>query len=148
VTGREPNKSTEAIREMIDHRLKSISESATIALPPESHLDEDTISAFVEGRLGAVESKPVLSHLTACGLCRRTSAQILRLDEIAPDTISQPAEQASGRIRDFLSHLPSLVSSTGEDVVFAYQNPESEEEQEQAGDPDATPGKSKVKDKL
>jgi len=107
VTGREPNKSTEAIREMIDHRLKSISASATIALPPESHLDEDTISAFVEGRLGANESKPVLSHLTACGSCRRTSAQILRLDEIAPEPVAQPAEETPGRIRDFLSNLPS-----------------------------------------
>jgi hypothetical protein len=146
VTGREPNKSTEAIREMIDHRLKSISASATIALPAESHLDEDTISAFVEGRLSATEARPVLSHLTACGLCRRTSAQILRLDDIAPDTVAQPTEETSGRIRDFLSQLPSLISSTGEDVVFAYQNPASEEEKEQAGDPDAPSGKNNTKD--
>jgi hypothetical protein len=132
VTGREPNKSTEAIREMIDHRLKSISASATMALPAESHLDEDTISAFVEGRLSATEARPVLSHLTSCGLCRRTSAQVLQLDEVAPDNVTQPMEETTGRIRDFLSQLPSLVSSTGEDVVFAYQNPASEEEKEQA----------------
>jgi hypothetical protein len=146
VTGREPNKSTEAIREMIDHRLKSIFASATIALPAESHLDEDTISAFVEGRLSATEARPVLSHLTACGLCRRTSAQILRLDEIAPNTVAQPMEETPGRIRDFLSQLPSLVSSTGEDVVFAYQNPASEEEKEETDAPDSSSGKSKAKD--
>jgi bacterioferritin-associated ferredoxin len=146
VTGREPNKSTEAIREMIDHRLKSISASATIALPAESHLDEDTISAFVEGCLSAAEARSVLSHLTACGLCRRTSAQILRLDEIAPDTVAQSMEETPGRIRDFLSQLPSLVSSTGEDVVFAYQNPANEEDKDETGDPDAPSGKSNSKD--
>ena len=146
MTGREPNKSTEAIREMIDHRLKSISASATIALPPESHLDEDTISAFVEGRLGANESKPVLSHLTACGSCRRTSAQILRLDEIAPEPVAQPAEETPGRIRDFLSNLPSLISPTGEDVVFAYQNPECEDDKENKDNRDARSDESKAKD--
>lgn len=146
MTGREPNKSTEAIREMIDHRLKSISASATITLPPESHLDEDTISAFVEGRLNATESRPVLSHLTACSSCRRASAQILRLDEIAPETVPQPAKDKPGRIRDFLSNLPSLVSPSGEEVVFAYQNPESEEAQEKTGDPDARSGKNEAED--
>jgi hypothetical protein len=148
VTGREPNKSTEAIREMIDHRLKSISASATIAFPPESHLDEDTISAFVEGRLSAHEARPVLSHLTACGLCRRTSAQVLQLDEVTPDNVTQPMEETPSRIRDFLSQLPSLVSSSGEDVVFAYQNPSEEDEKEQAEDPDARSGESKAKDQL
>jgi hypothetical protein len=123
VTGRVPNNNTEAIREMIDHRLKSISESATTALPPESHLDEDTISAFVEGRLGAVESKPVLAHLTDCGSCRRVSAQLVRLENQI-DTETEASPDQPGRLQAFLSRLTSVVSATHEDVVFAYQNPE------------------------
>jgi hypothetical protein len=78
VTG-DLKKQTEAIREMIDYRLKSMS-AESAALPAESHLDEDTISAFVEGRLAASESRPVLSHLTACRSCRQASAQLLRLE--------------------------------------------------------------------
>lgn len=147
MTGRGPNKNTEAIREMIDHRLKSISESAMITLSPDSHLDEDAISAFVEGRLDAFESKPVLAHLTACGPCRRTSAQLLRLDQIAPEA-NQEAAEGPGRLREFLANLTTLVPSGNEDVVFAYQNPESEKEQEKTGDCDASSGESKVKDKL
>ena len=128
MTGREPNKSTEAIREMIDHRLKSISESATIALPLESHLDEDTISAFVEGRLSATESKPVLSHLTACGSCRRVSAELVRLENKI-DATTEPgfAPEEPGRLQAFLANLQSLVTP-GEDVVFAYQNPDEKEQ--------------------
>lgn len=126
MTGREPNKNTEAIREMIDHRLKSISASAMIALPLESHLDEDTISAFVEGRLSATESKPVLSHLTACGSCRRVSAELVRVENQI-DAEPEPGSGAEdpGRLQAFLTNLQSLVTP-GEDVVFAYQNPEAE----------------------
>lgn len=134
MTGREPNKNTEAIREMIDYRLKSISASATIALPLESHLDEDTISAFVEGRLSATESKPVLSHLTACGSCRRVSAELVRVENQI-DAEPEPGSEAEepGRLQAFLTNLQSLVTP-GEDVVFAYQNPE---EKEQAASPTA-----------
>jgi len=111
---------------MIDHRLKSISASATVALPPDSHLDEDTISAFVEGRMGAVESKPVLSHLTACTACRRASAQLVRLEnQIDPEPERAPDQP--GRLQAFLANLQSLAPPN-EDVVFAYQNPQDDEE--------------------
>ena len=125
-----PNKSTEAIRDMIDHRLKSLSEAEPLTLPSGSHLDEDTISAFVEGRLGTTESKPVLSHLTACGPCRRASAQLVRLEnQIDAESPSAAVEEEPGRLRAFLSNLPSLVPSAEEEVVFAYQNPEAEEKE-------------------
>ena len=128
MTGRGANKSTEAIREMIDHRLKSVSESATLALPAESHLDEDTISAFVEGRMGTAESKPVLSHLTACGVCRRASAHLLQLENQIEGE-SEPEQEEPGRLQAFLSNLQSLVPSN-EEVVFAYENPKDEDREE------------------
>ena len=126
MTSRGPNRNIEAIREMIDHRLKSISASATVALPPDSHLDEDTISAFVEGRMSAVESKPVLSHLTACTVCRRASAQLVRLEnQIDPEPERAPDQP--GRLQAFLANLQTLAPPN-EDVVFAYQNPQDDEE--------------------
>lgn len=135
MTGREANKSTEAIREMIALRLKSISESATLALRPESHLDEDTISAFVEGRMGNLESKPVLSHLTACGVCRRASAQVLQLaNQIDEEPETKAGEEEPGRLKAFLSNLQSLVPSNDE-VVFAYEDREDEDRGESPGKP-------------
>ena len=133
MTGRASKKTTEAMRDMIDHRLKSISASAAMSLPPESHFDEDTISAFVEGRLGAAESKPVLSHLTTCGSCRRVSAQLVRLEnQIDAGTEPENASEEPGRLQAFLANLQSLVPA-GEDVVFAYQNPQSPEPVEKGG---------------
>lgn len=131
MTGRGLNKNPEAIREMIDHRLKSLSEAETVNLLSASHLDEDTISAFVEGRLGTTESKPVLSHLTACGFCRRASAQLVRLeDEVTTGAVAQTGDDEPGRLRAFLSNLSSIVPAPGEEVVFAYQNPDAAEQSE------------------
>jgi putative zinc finger protein len=126
VTTRGRTTKTEAIRTMIDHRLKSMSESEAAALPSESHLDEDTISAFVEGRLDAAESKPVVTHLTACGSCRRVSAQLVRLENQID--AEEAVDEEPGRLQAFLSNLSSVVSPGGEDVVFAYQNPSSDSE--------------------
>jgi len=129
---------------MIDHRLKSISASAMAVLPEGSHLDEDTISAFVEGRLGKVESRPVLSHLTACSTCRRASADLVRLEnqiDAASEPMPEPDEP--GRLQAFLSNLQSLVPDGGDEVVFAYQNPEGEDEPNK---PTAESGSSEKKD--
>lgn len=128
---------TEAIRTMIDHRLKSISEAEGAALPAESHLDEDTISAFVEGRLEATESKTVVTHLTACGSCRRVSAQLVRLENQI-DAEPESAPEEPGRLQAFLSNLTSAFTP-GEDAVFAYQNPAAEKEQ---SEPDGSPAES------
>ena len=121
---------------MIDHRLKSISETEGATLSSESHLDEDTISAFVEGRLEATESKTVVTHLTACGSCRRVSAQLVRLENQL-DAEPESAEEEPGRLQAFLSNLSSIVSPGGEDVVFAYQNPPAEKEQSEPDGPHA-----------
>lgn len=137
MTGRGLNKNPEAIRKMIDHRLKSLSRAETVNLPLASHLDEDTISAFVEGRLGTAESKPVLSHLTACGVCRRASAHLVRLeDEVTADNAAQTTDDEPGRLRAFLSNLSSMVPAGDEEVVFAYQNPDAGEQPEKSAKSD------------
>ena len=90
------------------------------------HLDEDALSAFVEGRLTEQEGTPVIQHLVACGFCRRITAQLGRLEsEIASseasvsDTTPEP-----GRIRRLLDDLSSRVLPQSEgDAVFAYHAP-------------------------
>jgi hypothetical protein len=138
VTDGELNKDTEAILKMIDHRLKSLSEAEVVTLPSESHLDEDTIAAFVEGRLSPGESKPVVAHLTACRSCRHASAELVRLEnQIDADSAPESVDEEPGRLQAFLSNLSSLVPSRGEDVVFAYQNPAVEEDRKERGKPGA-----------
>ena len=118
------------MREIVARRLKSVAASELSNAPAGSHVDEDLIAAFVEGRLTDTECKPVLSHLAACGLCRRTSAQFVQLENQIDADIVTPADEEPGRLEALLSRLRSAVPSANDEVVFAYENPTSEGESE------------------
>lgn len=132
----------DCIREIVAQRLRSVAASELSNVPAGSHVDEDIIAAFVEGRLTDTECKPVLSHLAACGLCRRTSAQFVQLENQIDDE-SSPAEEEPGRLEAMLSRLRSTVSVGGEEVVFAYENPETLEAQETEPNQTASPDHNK-----
>ncbi len=123
------NVETESIRRLIDARLAHRSmEEMHVLLRAGTHLDEDALSAFVEGRLGERESAPLVSHLVACGSCRRITAQLIRLEdefEGGPETMPAPVtEEGRGRLRRFLAELSERVlPSSEEDAVFAYHAP-------------------------
>lgn len=89
-----------------------------------AHLDEDALSAFVEGRLSDRESAPIISHLVACNSCRRFTAELVRLDfEVGSTESSAPPPQTEpGRIRRLLEDLASRVLPES-DEVFAYHAP-------------------------
>lgn len=112
------------MRQMIDRRLKT---RVPAESPFEAHLDEDSISAFVEGRLEEAESSPVISHLVACSFCRHTTAQLIRLESQFDSLGDAPVAEGPGRVRLFLESLAARVTpSFEEDAVFAYQNPEGD----------------------
>jgi hypothetical protein len=114
-------KETEAIRNLIHHRLTSYTEIEAL----DAHPDEDTVCAFVEGRLEEAGSSQMVSHLIACGSCRHTTAQLTRLDsQINAENDSPLQDEGPGRVRLMLEGLASrVIPSSEEDVVFAYQNP-------------------------
>jgi len=112
----------DCIRELVAHRLRSVAATELSQAPAGVHIDEDTIAAFVEGRLNDTECKPVLSHLAACGLCRRASAQFVQLENQIDDDV--PAtEEEPGRLEALLARLRDAVPAGSEEVVFAYENP-------------------------
>ena len=123
------DKKTETIRGMIAQRLKAVAAAELSRVTNKPHLDEDTVAAFVEGRLLDNECQPVLAHLAACGACRRASAQMVQLEnQIDADAGSEVPDEESGRLEAVLSRLRSAVPSINEEVVFAYQNPDEEQD--------------------
>ena len=125
------DKKAETIRGMIAQRLKAVAAAELSQVPDQAHLDEDVIAAFVEGRLLDNECQPVLTHLAACGACRRASAQMVQLEnQVDAEPASDFAEDP-GRLESLLSKFGSLVPSTGEEVVFAYQDSEDKEANDQ-----------------
>ena len=131
MTGESAKKETETIRYLIEQRLKTRGPVESSPEPLDAHLDEDAICAFVEGRLQEAESAPVITHLVACAPCRRTTAQLIRLDsQFNPDSDPTPVE-STGPVRSLLEHLASRITpSFEEDAVFAFQDPETDQNAE------------------
>ena len=129
VTRQKAKKGTETISYMIQQYLKA--RSLAESLPPTlgAHLDEDTICAFVEGRLEETESSPVISHLVACTSCRRTTAQLVRLEsEFNPEDDLTAPDESPNRMRLLLERAAARVTQSVEteyfgDSVIAYQIP-------------------------
>jgi hypothetical protein len=118
------DKESDRIRRMVHQHLQG--RVSLAASPAGTHLDEDALSAFVEGRLSNLESAPLVRHLVGCGSCRNITAQLIRLDTELSGIESEtaPLAEEPGRIRRLLADLASRVlPSSEDDVVFAYHAP-------------------------
>jgi hypothetical protein len=116
------NKGKEAIRiqGLLDRYLNRQSAADGLSAQ-ENHLDEDSLTAFVEGNLNQREAKPIVSHLVDCSFCRHITAELVRLDfafagEQVPPIIT---ENQPSRVSEVLSGLVSRIF--GDDSVFAHQ---------------------------
>ena len=134
----------EAVRAMVHGRLNSFASVKTEPISATLHLDEDAMSAFVEGQLGEDETRSIISHLTSCGSCRDFTARLIRLEStFTADEVSTVVEDAPSRLRQFLERLASqVIPSGGEDAVFAYQNPDENVEKPAETRPDKPKDKS------
>lgn len=133
VTRQKSNKGTLAIGYMIQERLRAQTLAELPDVTLSAHPDEDIIGAFVEARLGADETRPLISHLIACGVCRRATAQLVRLESQLDEKDDFALEESSGRLRLFLDDLASRITPSA-DAVFAYQDPATDEGQDAAAE--------------
>lgn len=99
-----------------------------------SHIDDDSLSAFVEGTLNRRESDSVVSHLVDCGFCRHTTAELVRLDlafaeDESPVSVAPMAEPS--KISEVLSGIFSKIFGTTDGAVFAHEEKEKKEKEDQ-----------------
>lgn len=87
------------------------------------HLEDDTMSAFVDGTLSERESAPVIGHLARCSFCRHVTAELVRLDmEFAGATaVARNVEtEETSKVSDVLSKILSRIFGTNDGAVFAH----------------------------
>jgi hypothetical protein len=131
------NRESDRVRRMVHQHLHGRTASLASIAPVGRHLDEDALSAFVEGRLSQLESAPLVRHLVGCTSCRNITAQLIRLDtELSgTETEAPPAREERGRIRALLADLAARVlPSADNDVVFAYHAPADDFEKKENAD--------------
>src|SRR5713101_2451457 len=100
----------EVVRTMVHCRLNSLAGVKTESIPVTAHLEEDAMSAFVEGQLGENETRAIICHLTSCGSCREFTARLSRLEStFTAEDESTMAEETPSRMRRFLEGLASQI---------------------------------------
>lgn len=96
----------------------------------ENHLDEDSLTAFVEGNLSEREAKPMMSHLVDCSFCRHVTAELVKLDlAFANEQVHVAVEESQpSRISEVLSGLFAKIFGTSDSAVFAHHETEEKTE--------------------
>lgn len=112
------------------HARSSINSSESFA---ETHLDDDSLTAFIEGNLNRRESQPIIKHLVDCSFCRHITAELVKLDyafagieENQPVTVIK--ENEPSKISDVLNGLLSRIFGANDSAVFAHNESEDEAE--------------------
>lgn len=124
------------IQGLLDRYLNR--QSATNGLSTqENHLDEDSLTAFVEGNLSEREAKPMVSHLVDCSFCRHVTAELVRLDfAFADEQVHAGVAQESqpSKISEVLNGLLARIFGTGDSAVFAHHETEEKVETKEEKD--------------
>jgi lipase chaperone LimK len=111
------------------------------------HLDEDSLTAFVEGNLSERESKPIVGHLVKCSFCRHITAELVKLDlAFAGEEVQAVASQSEqqSKISEVLNGLLARIFGTNDGAVFAHQEDEKTmENAEKPEDKEDKEGKNK-----
>ena len=104
-----------------------------------AHLDEDSMSAFVDGALSNRESEPIMRHLVGCSPCRKITAQLARFAEELneqPEAMPSAAPQTS-RLQQFFQSLGLSSFGIGDEAVFAHNDSAEEDKKEDSENQDA-----------
>lgn len=119
------------IQALLDRYLNLHSSNG--ALANVQHLDEDLLSAFIEGNLSSREAEPIVSHLVDCSFCRHITAELVRLDLAFAEmehTQAQARVSAPSRVSKVMSNLLSRIFGSGDAAVFAHEDPKKGEDEE------------------
>ena len=120
------------IQGLIDSYLKAKKSNDNLANEA-WHLDEDSLTAFVEGNISQSELPSIANHLVDCSFCLHITAELVRLDlafanEDVP--VATAENEQPSRISEVLGGLLSRIFGTNDSVVFAHEEKESENKEE------------------
>lgn len=90
------------------------------------HLDDDSLSAFVEGSLSETESKPVTTHLINCGFCRNVTAELVRLELAFADDAAHISTETPTKVSEVMNGFFARLFGSSIGEVFAHQEPDEE----------------------
>lgn len=97
----------------------------------EGHLDDDQLTAFVEGKISERESPNIINHLVKCSFCLHITGELAKLNTVFAEdevTFTAPAKEPT-KVSEVLSGLLSRIFGTNDGAVFAHHEEEQTEEE-------------------
>jgi hypothetical protein len=93
------------------------------------HLNEDSLTAFVEGRISERESKTLVQHLVDCSFCLNVTGELAKMNAVfAEDAISIPSiAKEPTRVSEILGGILNKIFGTSDGAVFAHEEKKSAE---------------------
>lgn len=97
-----------------------------------NHLDEDSLTAFVEGHLSERESPSIIKHLVDCSFCLHVTGELAKMNTVfAEDEVTAAIPDAPPtKISEVLNGLLSRIFGTTDGAVFAHEEKEEEPQEE------------------
>jgi hypothetical protein len=98
-----------------------------------NHLDEDSLTAFVEGKLSERESPSIIKHLVDCSFCLHVTGELAKMNTVFAEdemAVAVPSAQPT-KISEVLSGLLSRIFGTNDGAVFAHEEKEEEATEEE-----------------
>lgn len=94
----------------------------------QAHLNEDTLTAFVEGNIHQREAHPVISHLVDCSFCRHITTELIRLDTAFAESEFPVIinENQPTKVSEVLSGILAKIFGSNEGAVFAHHEEDCE----------------------
>lgn len=92
----------------------------------DNHLDEDSLTAFVEGKISERESPAIVQHLTDCSFCLHITGELAKMNAVfAEDEIIVPnPTKEPMKISEVLGGIMSRIFGTTDGSVFAHEEKE------------------------
>lgn len=97
--------------------------------PP--HLDEDLLSAFIEGVLTERQYIPVIKHLIDCAFCRRVTAQLSKLTDDLYEVTFLVNKAEDNKWHKLWGNLTENISRPFNNVVVAHEQEKENAELEE-----------------
>ena len=121
------------IQGLLDRFLKFRSTSNNIK---ENHLNDDSLTAFIEGKINQREAPQIIEHLINCSFCLHITGELAKLSDVFAEdevTILATAKEPT-KVSEVLSGLLSRIFGTNDGAVFAHQEEEKEKEEKENND--------------
>jgi hypothetical protein len=99
----------------------------------DNHLDEDSLTAFVEGRVSENESTSLVKHLIDCTFCLNVTGELAKMNAaFAEDQVSVaiPTKEPV-RVSEILGGILTRIFGSNDGAVFAHEEKNDSEKTEE-----------------